>query len=66
MVSTALVAGGYGKGRHVLMAPKQLPLFSLWREHSPTWVKGQLLLGLSFGSSDLRLTFQMNYEDHPS
>lgn len=39
-------------------------LFTLWREHSPLWVKGHPLLGLS-GSLDLGLTFQMNCEDHP-
>lgn len=32
--------------------------FSLWRELSPTWVKGQPLLGLS-GSLDLSLSFQL-------
>lgn len=60
----SLVAGGCGKGRDVSSLLQYSLLFTLWRELSPVWVKGQPLLGLS-GSLDLSLTFQINCEDHP-
>lgn len=53
----SLVAGGHGKSWDGFPAPGYCP-FGLWREHSPTWVKGQLLLGLS-GSLDPVALFKL-------